>query len=245
MITTLVLSPADLIAVLRSDPSVSDDNATKYGPLLLSTAIRYRVTTPLRLAYFLSQLAHESGGFKYTEELASGAAYERRKDLGNTQPGDGPRYKGRGLVQITGRASYARYAKFSGTDVVSEPHLLAEIPACVDSAGWFWQYGAFTDISKLADKDDIKGVTRLINGGYRGLADRKARLTFYKYEIDRKGALLVQKALNARLSYPRLVEDGAFGPQTTSVVREFQSDFFLTPNGNVDQSTWQHLTQAR
>lgn len=244
MITTLVLSPADLIAVLRSDPSVSDDNATKYGPVLHQTAVKYQINTPLRLAHWLAQVSHESGGFKYTRELGSGDAYEGNKGLGNTKHGDGKRFLGRGLIQTTGRYNYSRYAKFCGVNLLESPELLEDLPLCVDSAGWFWRHGATTDCNKLADKDDIKGVTRVINGGYRGLSDRKARLTFYRYEVDRVGAKIVQLTLNSKLAYPQLVVDGGFGPQTTSIVRQYQSDWMMPATGDVDAPTWQRLTQA-
>ncbi|MCX7219989.1 MAG: glycoside hydrolase family 19 protein, partial [Burkholderiales bacterium] len=73
---------------------------------LNATMLEFNINTPLRLASFLAQVGHESGQLKYLKELASGDAYEGRKDLGNTQAGDGVRFKGRGLIQITGRANY-------------------------------------------------------------------------------------------------------------------------------------------
>ncbi|MDQ5878998.1 MAG: putative chitinase, partial [Pseudomonadota bacterium] len=142
MITTLVFAPADMPLVLTNcDPTVTQDNANKYGAPLLAVAHRYGITTPLRLAHFIAQLLHESGSLKYTEELASGAAYEGRKDLGNIQKGDGRRFRGRGLIQITGRGSTRRYSQFSGVDYVANPERMAELPASVDSAGWFWRHG--------------------------------------------------------------------------------------------------------
>lgn len=241
MITTLIFSPADMPGLLRSDPSVSDDNATKYGPILHQTAVKYQINTPLRLAHWLAQVAHESGGLKYTRELGSGEAYEGNKGLGNTKHGDGPRFLGRGLIQVTGRYNYGRYAKFCGINLLESPELLEALPLAADSAGWFWRHGATTDCNKLADKDDLKGVTRVINGGYRGLADRKARLAFYRYEVDRIGTKIVQLTLNSKLAYPQLVVDGSMGPQTRSIVRQYQSDFFISPTGDVDEQTWKAM----
>ena len=145
-----------------------------YEPLVAGMT-RYKITTDLRMAHFIAQLAHESASFRYTEELASGDAYEGRTDLGNTQSGDGRRFKGRGLIQLTGRANYAEYSKAAGTDYVAKPQLLASDPfAAVDVACWFWHT---RKLNALADADDVKAVTRRINGGYNGLDDRIEYLT--------------------------------------------------------------------
>lgn len=133
----------------------------------------YALTNELRLAHFLAQVAHESDGFKTTTEYASGAAYEGRKDLGNTQPGDGRRFRGRGLIQVTGRANAAAVSKALGQDFIANPTLLAAFPWAALTAGWFW---SSRNLNALADRDDVKGITRKINGGYNGLQDRMARL---------------------------------------------------------------------
>jgi putative chitinase len=140
------------------------------GPLN-SAMVKYEINTPARQASFLSQIGHESGQFRYVRELASGAAYEGRKDLGNTQPGDGVRYKGRGLIQITGRANYATCGAALGLDLIADPELL-ELPqnAC-DSAAWFWKSRG---LNELADNEDQVKITRRINGGLNGIADRLA-----------------------------------------------------------------------
>ncbi len=137
------------------------------------------IDTPLRRAHFLAQVGHESGQLRYTEEIASGAAYEGRKDLGNTQPGDGVRFKGRGLIQLTGRANYAAFAQACGQDVVAAPELVAEKPElAVDAAVWFW---GKRELNALADKDDVVGITKRVNGGTNGLADREALLARAKW----------------------------------------------------------------
>lgn len=135
---------------------------------------RYGITTPLQMAHFIAQLGHESMSFLYTEELASGEAYEGRADLGNTQPGDGKRFKGRGLIQLTGRANYAAYSKYTGVDYVAKPTLLSTDPmVAVDVSCWFWKDRG---VDKLAEMDDVKAVTKRINGGYNGLDDRMQNL---------------------------------------------------------------------
>lgn len=120
---------------------------------------------------FLAQIGHESGQLRYVQEIASGAAYEGRKDLGNTEPGDGVRFKGRGLIQVTGRANYAKCGDALSLPLLEQPELL-EMPrhAC-RSAAWFWKSRG---LNELADKGDFKLITKRINGGFNGYADRLA-----------------------------------------------------------------------
>jgi putative chitinase len=120
---------------------------------------------------FLAQVAHESGGFRYVCELASGDAYENRRDLGNTEPGDGPRFKGRGLIQITGRANYQNCGAALGLDLVANPGLLESPGLACRSAGWFW---STRGLNELADKGDFLRITKRINGGTNGWPDRLA-----------------------------------------------------------------------
>lgn len=130
---------------------------------------KYSINTPLRICHFLAQMLHESGCFVFLKELASGKEYEGRHDLGNIQEGDGVRYKGRGLIQITGRANYAKLGVDLGVDFLHNPELLEWLPYAVISAGWFW------DLKKLnacADIDDFKTITKRINGGFNGYEDR-------------------------------------------------------------------------
>lgn len=243
MITTLVFSPSDMPGLLiQASASVSPENAANYGPVLLETARKYQINTPLRLSHFLSQTLHESGSLKYTEELASGAAYEGRKSLGNTQRGDGRRYKGRGVIQLCGRANYARYGKFNpAADPVNHPERLATLPYSCDSAGWFWVHGTSPDLNRIADKDNVVLVTKLINGGQNGLSDRRRKLRGAREAIEIMGAKRVQQALNALGSYPSLLVDGDFGPRTASVVREWRSDWMLPPSEDIDAVAWSKL----
>ena len=131
----------------------------------------FSINTPARQASFLAQLAHESGQLVYVRELASGAAYEGRKDLGNVQPGDGVRFRGRGLIQVTGRSNYAACGKALGLDLLAQPALLEQAINACRSAGWFWQSRG---LNALADAGDQVVVTRRINGGTNGLAERLA-----------------------------------------------------------------------
>lgn len=131
----------------------------------------------LRLAHFMAQLCHESGSFQYMEEIASGVAYEGRKDLGNIQPGDGRKFKGRGPIQITGRANYRAYGRLAGLDLVQFPELAANPSIGLLLALLYWRKNG---LNTLADSDNIKAITKLINGGYNGLADREKYLNQIK-----------------------------------------------------------------
>jgi uncharacterized protein (TIGR02594 family) len=151
-------------------PHASKSNISKYLDPLNKTMQNYEINTPLRQAHFIAQLAHESGSFRYSEEIASGSAYEGRRDLGNTQPGDGRKFKGRGLIQLTGRSNYQEYGRDIGRNLLEDPELVAtDSELCVDVAGWYWMK---REINLYADANDIKMVTRKINGGLNGLIDR-------------------------------------------------------------------------
>ncbi len=138
------------------------------------------ITTVLRARHFIAQIGHESGCFRYVLELATGKAYEGRSDLGNTQPGDGVKFKGRGLIQITGRNNYNRCSMGLWGDLrlLDTPELLEEPENAVRSALWFWRNRG---LNSLADRDDIRAVTLRINGGYNGLEHR-----IQLYELAKK-----------------------------------------------------------
>lgn len=131
----------------------------------------FEINTPARQAAFLAQVGHESGQLRYVRELADGKGYEGRKDLGNTESGDGPRFKGRGLIQITGRANYIACGKALALDLLTKPELLEDPESACRSAGWFWKTHG---LNELADTGDFLRITKRINGGTNGLADRQA-----------------------------------------------------------------------
>ncbi len=145
--------------------------AETYGEHINAAMIEFGIDTLLREAMFIAQIAHESGELRYVRELASGDAYEGRRDLGNTQPGDGRRYKGRGLMQITGRHNYRECGEALGVDLLADPQLLERADLAAQSAGWFW---SSRNLNPLADAGDIEAITRKINGGLKRLAARKA-----------------------------------------------------------------------
>lgn len=157
----------------------------RYGQLLPAVVESLRAcecATVERIAMWCAQIGHESGGLYYTEEIGSGAAYEGRADLGNTQPGDGVRFKGRSWIQITGRSNYTRLSLWAhgnglvptSTYFVDHPERLAADEYAGLGAAWYWVV-ARPDINALADRRDLETVTRRINGGINGLADRRER----------------------------------------------------------------------
>jgi putative chitinase len=135
---------------------------------------KFSIDTPARLPYFLAQICHESGCFRYTEELASGDAYDTRIDLGNTPEvdGDGAKYKGRGLIQLTGTTNYKKVSAYFGVDFFANPLLLKTPEWACKSAGWFWSTKGLNDV---ADKNDFLMTTYYVNGGANGL---KSRVTY-------------------------------------------------------------------
>lgn len=143
------------------------------GQTIQASMTRYMIRTFLREAHFLAQICHESDGFNTLEEYASGAAYEGRTDLGNVIAGDGKRYKGRGLIQLTGRANYKKYGAILGLALEAQPELAVLPENAVLIACEYWKS---RHINMFCDKDDLKAVTRRVNGGLNGLASRATYL---------------------------------------------------------------------
>lgn len=155
----------------RIMPNATNENIAKYlGPLNQAMA-EMGINTPQRQAAFLSQVAVESGQLRYSEEIASGAAYEGRRDLGNTQPGDGVRFKGRGLIQLTGRANYESVGRALGLDLVNNPQLAERPDISARIAAHFFKSRG---LNEVADRGDIREVSRRVNGGTNGLSERIA-----------------------------------------------------------------------
>jgi putative chitinase len=184
-----------LLIAPRCDPLMAGQLAQCLPTLLGNNGI----DTPLRLAHFFAQTAHESAGFtRFTENLNYGVQglmntfphgfnahnapdyahqpekianfiYANRMGNGNTASGDGWKYRGRGMIQLTGKENYAEFSADKGIDAVKDPDYLSTVPGAALSAVWFW--GKFK-INALADSDNIAAITRLINGGDNGLYER-------------------------------------------------------------------------
>jgi len=142
------------------------------------------INTPLRVSHFLAQAACETWAFTTLKEKGGNAyfaRYEMRKDLGNTSPGDGVKYCGRGLLNTTGKSNYIALNKMTGIDCVNHPELLEQPGNAVQSAVMYW---ASHNANRAADADDLSLVTRIINGGQNGLKDRQTFLDRLKGVIE-------------------------------------------------------------
>lgn len=148
----------------------------EFAPALEAEMASRNIDSPLRRAHFLAQIGHESGELRFRTEGDSGDAYNDRADLGNDQPGDGPRFKGRGLIQLTGRANYKLFGRAIGreAEIMADPDIVGRDPnLCVRAAGWFWES---RHLNSFADRNDLNEITRRVNGGFNGLEDRRRLL---------------------------------------------------------------------
>ncbi len=173
----------------------STTNAQKFAPYIREVCEKYGIDTAVRQLCFLAQIGHESGGLFFTEEIASGVAYEGRKNLGNTVKGDGVKFKGRGLIQLTGRSNYKALSDAFGVDFIKNPTWLGgknanvctpqQLKYAAWAAGWYWSSRKLNDICDKININlpiDIKPniehftlLTKKINGGTNGLNDRLSR----------------------------------------------------------------------
>lgn len=216
---------------------------------------QYEVNTKQRIAHFLAQCAHESASFRTLEEYASGSAYEGRRDLGNTQPGDGKRFKGRGIIQLTGRANYRAYGKALGIDLENDPERAKDPEVSVLTALEYWKN---RNLNYFADKDDITTITKRINGGLNGFADRQKYLERAKEALDsvdvngiQSNIVLARRGENSDYvkelqnmligKGARIEADGDFGPATEKAVKEFQAWSNLPQTGEIDEDTLKAL----
>jgi putative chitinase len=224
--------------------------------LFALTLDSYGITTRLRIAHFMGQVTHECAGFRTTEEFASGAAYEGRKDLGNVNKGDGKRYKGRGLIQLTGRDNYRKIGAILGLPLEDNPALAAEPVNALRIACEYWKS---RDINTAADRDDLLKATRLVNGGLNGLEDRSnylrkaktaiAHLESIRVALNEGGNTIVLHRGSTGDAVRELQElliakgfdisiDSDFGPATELAVRMFQKNQGLDVDGIVGRKTW-------
>ncbi|NJL81816.1 MAG: peptidase M15 [Chloroflexaceae bacterium] len=162
-----MFTEADLKTIM---PQASSADIRTYVEPINKTLYDFDLDTKTRAAAFIAQVAHESGSLKYKEEIADGSAYEGRLDLGNIKPGDGRRYKGRGLIQLTGRANYRQAGEAMKLPLEDQPELVVRDPYINAAiAGWYWQS---RNINAVAERGDFAAVTRRINGGLNGQSDR-------------------------------------------------------------------------
>ncbi len=223
---------------------------------------KYEVNTYLRVCHFIAQAAHEAASFRTLREFASGAAYEGRKDLGNVRPGDGVRYKGRGIFQLTGRANYRTIGAKIGMDLENNPELAESPEVSVLTALEYWKS---RNLNAFADADDVEVVTRRINGGLNGYADRRKYLAKAKQVIPKNFKFQTVTVPSLANTTPpitvvlakrgdkspyvadlqnmlirkgaKITADGDFGPATEQAVKDFQMLNKLNVSGQIDTDT--------
>lgn len=255
--------PVDADFILNVAPRFSGAKADaqsrivgEISAVFAPTLNSYDINTKLRIAHFMGQVTHECAGFRTTEEFASGAAYEGRLDLGNIQTGDGKRYKGRGLIQLTGRANYKKIGQLLALPLEDEPMLAADPVTSLKIACEYWKS---RKINASADRDDLIRATKLVNGGLNGLEDRRnylqkaktslARLEGIRVALDEGGHSTVlrrgsfgdavrelQELLKAKGF--ALAIDSDFGAATELAVMMLQKNNDLIVDGIVGRKTW-------
>ena len=181
--------------LLRAVPNLYKARLDEFVASFNMYAIHFGINNTKRLVHYLAQVFHESGNLRYVEEIASGAAYDtgsKAKALGNTpeKDGDGQKYKGRGYIQLTGTTNYRNFSKsdFCTEDVLANPEKVAKYPLNQIASLWFWERNG---LNALADKDDggkvgediAKAITKRVNGGYNGLANRLFLYRRFKKEF--------------------------------------------------------------
>ncbi len=177
-----MLTKEQLVEIM---PRCSKSKVDVYSKYLAEAMSEGQINTVTRAAAFLGQLSLESGELRYMEEIADGSAYEGRKDLGNINPGDGKRYKGRGPIQLTGRANYRLAGNALGVDLENYPEKAADPTIAFRVAVWYWKN---RKLNERADALDYKGITKAINGGY---THHDRRVTYYNKALE----VLGKKAL--------------------------------------------------
>jgi predicted chitinase len=174
--------PTTALSTLKKQVEGVKVKAEDNKSILLKEMSAAGITDPVEANQFLAQMEHESAGFKKLKEVGSGTRYEGRKDLGNTQKGDGERFKGRGFIQLTGRDNYKKFGDLIGVDLISNPELAEQPDIAAKIAIAYWNSRVKP---KVSDFNDIKKVTKIINGGYNGLADREKRFAALQALADK------------------------------------------------------------
>ena len=242
---------------------VDKRTAQAHAPFLAAAMRECDITTKARAEMFLAQLFHESIMLSTFEEIASGAAYEGRKDLGNVQRGDGVRFKGRGPIQVTGRANYKWMSDKLGADFIAQPKLLATARYGYRAAAAFWTRA---NLNAKADKGDFEGVTRSINGAATWNAPshqaRRVALLARIRTVDvRPGRAYLRRGdkgdavvvLTRRLSFIQSPMTGThyldgkrqkFDGATVKALKQFQTEHALKPDGRFGPASSEALDKA-
>lgn len=224
---------------------------------------KYEINTPLRLSHFLAQIIHETGNFQWLEEIWGPTkiqlGYEGRGDLGNIYPGDGKKYKGFGYIMVTGRFNFDRYSKQLGIDLINNPEKAKEPNIAAQIVGQYWKNN---NLNIYADRDDLKTITKRINGGYNGFEDRKKWLNKCKEVLmttnktlkDIKDTTHIKDLSKEQIKeLQTLLEehghdtggiDGIYGNNTLFAFNQYKKKHGLTHPGFIGMTTVEHLYSA-
>jgi predicted chitinase len=202
-----MLTTEQLQAIMPQLPAAK---RTTYFPFLTAAVAEFGIEQPARTAAFLAQLAHESAQFRFMEEIWGPTAAQRRYEppdelattLGNTERGDGFRFKGRGPIQVTGRANYRRFGDLLGLDLVASPEQAAKPEVAFRIAGLYWRKKGLNELADRVTAEAFREITRRINGGFNGLADRQQY-----YEMAKAILGVVAPAADGRVSFDLDEED--------------------------------------
>jgi putative chitinase len=191
-------------------PRLSDKRNSEFLPFLTAAMAEFAIGAPARAAAFLAQLAHESGQFRFMEEIWGPTDAQRRYEpltklsqaLGNNSVGDGNRFKGRGPIQLTGRANYQRFGNLLSVDLLADPPRAANPDVAFRVAGLFWSKKGLNELADVATPDAFKEITRRINGGANGLAERQAFYAVARKALGVVDAPLVRGGTRAAAPIP-------------------------------------------
>lgn len=169
------MTPNELFPVIRAlgRSRMAAADVQTHADALAPAFEHFEINTPLRIAAALAQFAHETGGFRWLRELGGERyfqGYDGRRDLGNTQKGDGARFRGRGYIQITGRNNYFEAERVTGLPLINTPELVEQPATAAWISCWWWQQRG---LNPVADAGEFRRMTRMINGGLNGLKDRE------------------------------------------------------------------------
>ncbi len=220
---------------------------------------KFEINSLIRASHFLSQIEHESAYFSTTQEIADGSKYNNRIDLGNINENDGPRYKGRGLIQLTGKINYQKFSNYKKTidknslDLEKEPNnelLASNIVYATEASCWFWQL--YKGLNQYADEDDLIFITYSINGGFNGYDDRKNKTIKLLEKLKVKKSNDLNKKLGiynvndsklynyfvgiyswARYFDPKYVKLEGTGKNLKEAINAYQRSIFLYDNNKV------------
>jgi predicted chitinase len=247
-----MLSADQLHAIM---PALKPEKAAALLPFVQAALTEFSIEAPARCAAFLAQVAHESGQFRFMEELWGPTPQQLRYEpvtdlsvkLGNTEVGDGKRFKGRGPIQITGRGNYQTYGGLIGIDLVGNPPRAAAPEVGFRTAGLFWRKNGLNELADRVTDDAFKTITKRINGGLNGLAERQAFYAVAKSVLGVATPAAPTGVSRGRGAAPQAGGDSASAPflRGAEVIRQSRDDDRREPTAKKPARKQKRKTSAR